>query len=477
MKHLTHYILLVLALAVGLSTISCSDEEKFTTSAGALLSFSKDTISFDTVFTTIGTSTKSFQVYNRNSEGLHLTNVRLGSGGKSGFRMNVDGQYGASINDVDVLKNDSIFIFVEATVNPQDADSPILIEDSIIFTMQSGLSQRVLLRAYGQDIIVLKNVRITEETTLCSPRPYVIYDSLVVDSGKTLHIGAGSTLCFHADASLKVRGILDVQGTYDNPVTIRGDRIDKIFYYLPYDRLDSQWQGITFYKSSKGNTINCADIHSGTYGIMCEGADPVRQLTISNTTIHNVAGYGLEAINSNILASNCQITNALCDCILLTGGTYEFYHCTIGQFYPWNVDRGSAVYCIHGNEHPLNKANFYNSIITGYADDEIYVQRENEEEEKTEATPFNILFDYCLVNTDTTGSSQYFTNCIIDHKDSTICKAGHFKTIDTKIYYYDFSLDSLSTARGKAGEKAAVLYPLDKNGKARSENANLGCYE
>lgn len=478
MRLILQYILMLSLIA---SLASCNDEEVFNLNSKAVLTFSSDTISFDTVFSTIGTSTKNFQVYNRNNENLRLSSVRLASGGTSGFRINVDGQYGVSHSDVDILRNDSIFIFVEVTVHPQEADSPILVEDSIIFTTASGLRQQVMLRAYGQDIIVLKGMTIDSDTTLCSPRPYVIYDSLVVNEGATLHIGAGSTLCFHPEAGLTVRGTLDIQGTYEQPVTLRGDRTDKMFPYLPYDRLASQWQGVRFTSSSTGNTINCADIHSGTFGIRCDAtADSIRQLTLTNSTIHNVAGYGLAAVNSNIYVANCQISNSMLDCISLLGGTYDFYHCTIAQFYPWKADRGNAVVCSNADGRqafPLHRMRFFNSIITGYATDEIFATRmQDTDSTRLADSEFNLLFDYCLVNTDTTDASQYFTNCLIDHKDSLINRAGNFKTIDTDIYLYDFSLDSLSRARSAASPSYTSLFPLNKNGQKREEKSNMGCY-
>ena len=122
-----HYILLKALLAVLLTTVmsACSDDEQFTADRNAVLSFSQDTLSFDTIFTGITSTTERVLVYNHNSKGLHIANVRLESGGTSGFMINVDGQNGTSINDVQVLKRDSIFLFVKVNLPANSSMAPM----------------------------------------------------------------------------------------------------------------------------------------------------------------------------------------------------------------------------------------------------------------------------------------------------------------------------------------------------------------
>ncbi len=231
---------------------SCSDDIAYTTDSSASISFSKDTVTFDTVFSSMGSSTKNFQVYNDNDKAVRLRSVRLASDGRSGFRLNVDGQSGTSLKDIDILAKDSIYVFVEVRVNPQDEDSPVRVRDSLIFTLENGNAKQVILEAYGQDIVVLKGHVVAGDETFGSARPYLIYDSLRVDEGATLTISEGTTLCFHSGAELLVHGRLVAEGTVENPVTFRGDRTDKMFAYLPYDRLDGLWGGIHLYPQSPG---------------------------------------------------------------------------------------------------------------------------------------------------------------------------------------------------------------------------------
>lgn len=468
-RRLAHCMLLGAALLFLMA--SCSDEESFTTDRNAVLTFSRDTVFFDTLFTGISSSTERFNVYNRNSEGIRIASVSLASGGTSGFQMNVDGQYGTSVNQVEILKQDSIFIFVEVNVPEQPSNQPTLHEDAIVFTLESGVQQKVILEAYGQNITVLRSEVYEGGTfTLTSDVPYVIYDSLVVAETATLRIEAGATLCFHNDANMIVRGALEVEGTLEKPVTFRGDRTDRLFSYLPYDRLDNQWGGIYLAPSCQGCTLHYADIHSGSFGIISEGISG--KLTIENSVIHNVGGSALFLQETHSLVANTQITNSYGDCISIFGGTSDFYHCTVAQFYPWSADRGNALVISNNLDEAtptlVEAANFYNCFITGYAKDEIYGYPGD--------SPLNIHFYSCTLLTDISDDT-YFHNCTAESKDLDCYQATNFRSIDTSTYFYDFHLDSLSTARFKGASQYSALYPLDRDGNLRSETPDAGCYQ
>ena len=160
-----------------------------------MLKFSQDTIRFDTVFTGITSTTEDVQVYNRNSKGLRIKNVKLESGGTSGFMINVDGQSGTSIDDVQVLKEDSVFLFVKVNIPTSSSMEPTKITDAVIFTLESGVQQKVVLAASGQNMQALHaEVLKSDKVMTASELPYVIYDSLVVAEGASLTIQEGVTL-------------------------------------------------------------------------------------------------------------------------------------------------------------------------------------------------------------------------------------------------------------------------------------------
>lgn len=449
---------------------SCSDEESFTADRAAVLEFSQDTIAFDTVFTGITTSTERFYVYNKNDKGIRIVNVKLEKGGASGFLINVDGQNGTNISDVQVLKKDSIFVFVKLNAPTQTLNTPQPISDAIIFTLESGVQQRVIVEACGMNVNILQGkVLEGHHEFTSSDIPHVIYDSLVVAENASLRICSGTTLYFHNGAGLIVRGSLSIDGTIDQPVTLRGDRLDRMFDYLPYDRLENQWGGIYLHSSCQGCTINHADIHSGNYGIICDSI--AGKLSIENSVIHNVAGFGLFLQDSEAAVANTQISNAKYDCVSIYGGTSDFYHCTIAQFYPWDTDRGNALYIsnyIGEDVHLVQSANFYNCFVTGYADDEIYGNPGE--------IPLNLHFYNSVLLTDVSDEA-YFHECTEDSEDYPAYKNTNFKTLDTHAYFYDFRLDSLSTARSKGSSVYSSLYPVDRFGVQRGNIPDAGCYQ
>ena len=471
--------------------VACSDDETYSTSTDDRLTFEVDTVTFDTVFSTIGSSTQRVKVYNKNSKALRIAQAYLASGGESGFQVNIDGQSGTLWTDVEIWHEDSVFVFVQVTVNPQDENSPVLITDSLVFLLESGIRQQMILQAWGQDVVILSAEHITENAIFSGERPYVVYDSLIVDSGALLYIDAGGTLCFHSGAYLGVYGQLWCQGTVDAPVTFRGDRTDKMFSYLPYDRLDAQWGGITLYPTSGDNYFANVDIHSGNYGIRCplstyEGT----KIEMVNSQIHNVSGEGLYLTYCAALFTNCLFSNAGSNCVSLIGGAAEFTHCTLAQCYPWDADYGYALFftnVLNDTIYPLEQADFHNCLITGRVADAI---QGNALEDSDAA--FNAQFVGCLINISLTGDEgegveEMFTDCINEcdlFSDSSedgneaVYGTAHFRTIDDDTYYYDFRLDTLSTARGIGNASYAATVPYDKDGNERpSQSADAGCYQ
>ncbi|MDQ3191401.1 MAG: hypothetical protein M3Q58_07405, partial [Bacteroidota bacterium] len=139
------FILLLLAVLV----FSCRRDQVLT-DPSAKLNFSMDTVLFDTVFTSIGSSTRQLKIYNNNNRNIIVSNIRLAGGTASQYRFNVDGIPGPAVQDLEVLANDSLFLFVEVTVDPLNVNSPLIIKDSILFETNGNL-QDVDLVAWGQN--------------------------------------------------------------------------------------------------------------------------------------------------------------------------------------------------------------------------------------------------------------------------------------------------------------------------------------
>jgi len=474
--------LLIISLFAMLLT-ACSDDDSFTTSPSNLLTFSTDTVKLDTVFSRIPTATRTFWVYNHSGDGIRCSSVRLEQGNQTGFRVNVDGIYlgesqGYQTNEIEIRDKDSIRVFVELTSPNNNAKTPQLLEDNLVFTLESGVQQRVNLRGYTWDAAIYGLLEIQHDTTISSTKPIVIQSGLKVDSGATLTVAAGTTLYFGQRAGADVYGRLIAEGTADNNVVFRGDRIDRMFDYLPYDRVPGQWQGIHFHESSYENSFNYADIHSAYNGVVCDSSSVERlKLRAYNTIIHNCQGYGLLETNCVVDLYNCQITNTLNDCAAFFGGGAMLRHCTIAQFYPFDSNRGVALrFANYRNEHtyPLYQFDVYNTLVTGYADDVVM----GDFKDDVSAT---YMFSHCILRTikpDTLDTERFVNVQFEDIKDTAaITGEKHFKNIDADRQYYDFHLDSLSTAIDSGLVLPNGYSAYDRDGKPRDSRPDIGAYE
>lgn len=470
----TNIILLLLAV---IFIVSCSDDDSFTSSPANRLTFSTDTVKMDTLFSNVPSAAKSFWVYNNSGDGLRCSSIRLERGASSGFRVNVDGIYlgegtNYQTNEVEIRNKDSVRVFVEVTLPTASAATPTYSDDNLIFTLESGIEQSVNLNAWAWNARQLRNVEISKDSTISSDgTPIIIYGGIKVDSAATLTIAPGTSLYFHADAGIDVYGKLISQGTVESNVVLRGDRIDKMFDYLPYDRVPAQWLGVHFHESSYDNSIDYTDLHSANTGIEIDSSDVNRQkLTLSHSTVHNCQGYGIYAANAKLTVSNCQITNTLNDCIGIVGGDVTINNSTFAQFYPFDARRGSAF--AFSDSYPIVKLNVLNSLITGYADDVLSGSITDTTIAK------NWLFDHCIIRTPKieTNDSLQFTNVVYeDVKDTTTMGEKHFVKIDADNQYYDFRLDSVSAAIGKADPQTALSD--DRNGIRRDDKPDVGAYE
>ena len=429
---------------------ACSDDDTFTTSRSAQLTFSRDSVIMDTVFSNVGSRTYDLWVYNRSSDGIRLQSVRLRQGNQTGFRVNVDGSYldntiGSVVNGLEVRKGDSIRVFVELTSPENGQDEALQIDDDLVFTLESGVEQRVALRGFSWDALQWHDAVIDRDSTIESTKPIVIYGGMRVDSAMTLTL-RGTTLYFHDKAGLDVYGTVKA----DN-VILRGDRLDHMFDYLPYDRVSGQWRGVRIYSSSFGNRFVDTEIRSAEYGIICDSTKYVegrQRLYMERSVIHNCKGPGLQLFNSSAGLLKCQISNTLGDCLAVYGGVAVVEQCTLAQFYPFTANRGAALRFSNSYNtypYPLYAIQMKGSIVTGYDDD--VLMGDNQAEDSL--TDFHYYFENSLLRTPVVeGDSVRFVNIHWESPDDSIQGKQQFRLIDEKNLIYDFHLDSLSTAKG-----------------------------
>lgn len=473
MKKIYFFILLgYMSLFLG----SCVDDETFTVSPSSMLAFSSDTITFDTLFSNVPTATRTFWVYNRNEKGIRCRMIQLAEGDKSGYRVNVDGTYlGPDIryqyNDLEIRGRDSVRVYVELTAPKANQLLPKLLTDHLNFTLESGVVQNVQLKGYVWDAKVLKNCHIKKDTTIgYSGVPIIVDQNLVVDSSATLMIEAGNTLYFNTGAALEVYGTLKSQGTVQQPVVLRGSRIDKMFTNVPYDRIPGQWQGIILRTSSVNNVLEYTDIHSTQDGIKVDSTDVDKsKLTLDGCAVYNCQGYGLLAENASITMTNTVVANTLMDCVKLNGGHINMNHCTLAQFYPFDARRGYAFCFEPGKELVLN---VNNSLITGYADDVLCYGKDDS------LASLQYRFSNSVIRTPQPidALSGHFVDVTYeDLNDTTGSGFKHFINIDTDNFIYNFRLRKESLAIGKAS--ATTSLPQDKDGNMRDGQPDAGAFE
>ena len=445
MKRIFYFFVIFLAL------VACEDDDSFSTSTALRLEFSVDTLQMDTVFSRTPSSTYAFWVHNRNSEGIRLSTVKLKRGNQSGYRVNVDGVYldnsnGSQTSDVEIRRNDSILVFVELTAAETRQTAPQLVEDDLLFLLESGTEQKVCLRAWAWDARKVYDPVFANDSVIESDIPLVIYGDMVVNEGVMLTL-RNSTLYFHDGSGLDVFGTLKTENCL-----MRGDRLDHMFDYLPYDRVSGQWNGVHLYGTSTDNRLVDTEIRNANYGILLDSAalDTSRyRLQMERCVIHNCVQAGLEAVNAYIRLDYCQLTNMGGNCLSINGGMATVNHCTLAQFYPFSANRGAALRFANywgAYDIPLLQLSCVGSILTGYEDDVVMGEARQEGD-----AAFAYDFADCLLRTPKveTDDSVHFADIIWETPKDSIQGKKHFVMIDEDNLVYDFHLDSLSTAQGK----------------------------
>lgn len=474
-KHLLPGGLLMLAM------VGCDDLiPERTTNVNDRLLFSTDTLDFDTIIATVGSTTRTMTVYNPTGKTIAITQALLQKGSDTPFRVNIDGYYiDPTFADViEILPHDSAVVVAAVTLPTNGQRGPQLLNDTLTLGLESGVRQQVILTAAGQDAHLWQGKTIMQDSVLTDSIPYVIYDSLVVKAGVTLTLQAGCRLYFHDKASLLVDGRIVVQGTRSQPVVFRTDRLDRLFPYLPYDNTPARWGGITLRASSFNNELNWADIHGATYGIHCDSsAVDAPKISLQNSVIHNIGGEGLGLYHVLAQVYNTQLSNTLGHTLAIVGGDVTMHYVTVAQYYPWEALRGRALFLANrwtAIDYPLHQARFVNCVFTGYEDDVIEGNIVEEGNQRA-----NYLFQNCMMRTVVSTDAERFINVVYEATEGDAQLIKHFKKFDTDNFIYDFTPTASSPLMHAASAVDSALYKLDRNGVERwaDGQAEPGCYE
>ncbi len=497
------YFITVVICLVLVSVSSCRKDFSTIPSFGKL-SFSKDTVFLDTVFTNIGSSTYNLKVYNKSSNAITIPSIRLENGNASNYRISVDGIPNKNFQNIDILAKDSIFIFVETTIdyasvsnplytdkiifdtgnNQQDVDLVSLVQDAtFIYPGKDAISMKIdSLSLDGKPTSIKGRFLTDSELTFTNTKPYVIYGYAAIPENKTATIQAGAKLYFHSNSGLIVdaKGSLKVNGTINNEVVFEGDRLEHRFNDVP-----GQWGTIWMRAGSKENEINYAIIKNGIIGILVDSlGSNAPTLSIKNSQIYNNSNFGILGRETNIKGENLVIGNIGQSALACTiGGTYNFTHSTFANY--WNngtrqlpsvLVNNFFTYVDTNNQEitetrDLHAANFTNCIIAGNNNIEFVLDKVN-----------GSLFNYSIQNNMIQFNdidNTFANNTELDFNDTShylnniLNRTVHFKDP----FINQFNIGKNNAGINKALKSASQNVPIDILGTDRTITPDMGAYQ
>lgn len=468
-SRITLWVITIMLAASALLT-SCI-EDGFTTSSSDILTFSKDTVAFDTVITLQGTATKQMVVYNRSKKQINISSIKVaGLADKGHFHLNVDGVRGDSFQNVEIRGNDSIFVFIEAYLDEMEKDEPTLLEDRLEF-VTNGVSQSVLLSAWGQDVVRIKGDTISRNTRFTSAKPYLIYDTLYVSPYTTLTLDAGTTLLFHDKAALRCAGRMLANGTAEAPITFRGDRLDHVVGSTCFDVMSGQWGGVIFTPPTMNNVLNHVIMKGSSIGMHCSAygetgyGDTVNcALKLVNCVLTNSASTCLATQTCYVQAIGTEISDAAEEVAYFAGGKVMMSQCTFANNYLFKVPSLPIVnvFDVEYNDGTVGKikAYFDNSIIYGLSTDI----------NEGDLNGFDVYLRYCLLRS-AGNDDGHFINCVWEADPM-------FLTVRDD-HFFDYRLGNESDAIGKGNPSlcpAEARYDRYGNDRLARGAVDLGAY-
>lgn len=422
------------------------------------LTFSSDTVFFDTVFNQIETPVRRLWVRNPNAGAIRL-NIALENPESSPFSLVINGVESNESSDIRLLGKDSLLVLVSAKIEEQTANEPLLIE-GFIQTQTAEHTQRLPVHAWGRNARLLRDHVVRQDEVWTAERPYVLLSDVLIDTLASLRLEAGVEVYAYPNTFLLVGGRLHIAGTAEEPVLLTGLRQED-----PYRDAPGQWGGILTGERSQFSEIHHARIRNAIWGVRAgtPDNDTLPDLLITHTVIENMSDAGILAFSSDILVQNTLINNCLNQTFAgLAGGTYTLEHVTLANFsFDFIRQDPSVIFTnlfeVQGTrfEEEL-RVNLRNSIVWGVLDDEIFLSEEG-------TPPVLLSTTHSLLRTTQTERFGKPTNLL--NQDP------RFRTP----FLYDYRLDTLSPAQNAA---VPIGLTTDLLGQPRNDEApDMGAYE
>lgn len=493
----------VLFLGIVVLTVSSCRDDFSISENHAEIKFSADTVFLDTLFTNISSRTYSLKLYNRSTNRINIPSIHLGRMESSFYRLNIDGSSGKTFQNIEIPARDSIYVFIEATIDYERIVNPLYIDSLVVdngietsdvklitlvkdaqFLFKSENAETVTLtlppqfRNHAQETN-LQGFYINNITEFTNEKPYVIYGHGIFPENSDITVQPGAEFYFHDNSGLVFlkNTSLNIQGSLDEKVIFQGDRLESQYSDLP-----GQWTGIWFQEENSGATLKNVIIKNANIGLYSEVSNqPDTKFTLENVEIYNCSDFGLIGRNSHIDGKNLVINNSGKSALaIIEGGCYSFIHTTLSNFWNYGIRKHPSVYVSNSNlpessdlptSNDLEKAEFKNCIIEGNQSIELELHR-------NEDSTFNHYFENTLIRfDDASGNYQ-------DNPDYDFENLGYFKNVyfNQEPDFKDPSKNELfvglnSFVIGKGNNSTTELVPLDLLGKTRALPADLGAYQ
>lgn len=481
--------ILTLALA------ACEVDNDFVTGNAVELRFGTDTVSFDTVFTAVGSATRQFKVYNDGNDAVQIDRIRVAGETGVSYAFNADGTPGPEATDVVIFGGDSIFVFVEVEVDPTAPEevSPFIAEDRLIF--ETGDNERsVTLLAFGQNANYINGFDRGEfaginceggTVQLPVDLPTVVYGSLVIDNC-TLEALAGTRIYVHGGVQRNddvaggffndgilfttATGRLVLNGTADNPVVVATDRLEDRFQDDP-----AKYRGIILGPGSRGNRIVHARLLNAVEGVR---VDSLAEVTVENSVIAYTGGPAVKGFSGDVTVTNSVFHSNFGNAVeILMGGSLDLDYVTVANY---GVD-ASGLALTNFFEYPNGDlfaapltARIRNSIVAGsQANELLFIDATAGEQSGF----FDVRIDNSVVRTD--ASFLAAQDSLFADFYERICTGCYNLAFSDPLFNSvredDYRLDTLSTAVGLA---RPIGIPTDILGADRDpEMPDAGAYE
>ncbi len=490
---------------------SCDYDLTFSPAQSQDIRFSSDTVYLDTVFTSIGSSTYNLRIYNQSDRNVEIGSIRLGHGSQSQFRINVDGIHGESFEQIELLAKDSIYVFIETTVDIKEytpnateflyndqllvdnlaVELITLVKDAIFLYPErdkDGIKEILPLGIDDEgNVVGIEGFYLDDdELVFTNKKPYVIYGYAGIPPEKTAVFEAGARIHFHDNSGLIATQSSSVH-VFGNPsvneeqlegeVIFAGDRLEPFFEDIP-----GQWGTIWLTAGSTNHIFRYATIKNASVGILMDYNDETENptLLLEQTQIHNSSTVGLWAKTGHVRAVNSIFGNAGNTSFFGNiGGWYEFTHCTFANY--WNRSFRSTPAVIL-NDYvqisetedfivPLEKAVFANCIIDGNQTVEFGVEQKGEQQ-------LSFTLDHTALRFSPADETIY-ENPYYDFSSSTL----YPKLILNKQTAFhqptenDFRISQDSEVIGLGKNTHAADVPLDLKGIDRTITPDLGALQ